>query len=271
VRLLRGEERRGKPTGLNRMREEARGEVLLLTDVRQPLERAALRKLAAHLADPRVGCATGNLVLRGDTGGGAYWRYEKLIRRAEGRFRSVVGMTGSIAAIRKVDLDPLPADIILDDVWIPMRLRLRGRRILFVEDAVAWDTAFDDDKEFGRKARTLAGNFQLFARMPALLVPFANPSWFETISHKVMRLVCPLALVGLLVAAVGGALAPGIAGVDGHAARALVAAQALFYGGALVGARGGRLCGLARTFVVLNAAVAVGLLRFLARRQRVTW
>ena len=58
---------------------------------------------------PRVGCVSGNLVLRGAAGSGAYWRYEKFIRRKEATFRSVVGMTGSIAVIRKADLPPAAA------------------------------------------------------------------------------------------------------------------------------------------------------------------
>jgi biofilm PGA synthesis N-glycosyltransferase PgaC len=33
----------------------------------------------------------------------------------------------------------------------------------------------------------------------------------------------------------------------------------------------GAIGGLARTFVVLNAAAVVGLWRFVRRRQRVTW
>jgi cellulose synthase/poly-beta-1,6-N-acetylglucosamine synthase-like glycosyltransferase len=63
VRLLRGDTRMGKPTALNRMRERATGEVLLITDARQPLDRGALRALMGLLAAPQVGCVTGNLVL----------------------------------------------------------------------------------------------------------------------------------------------------------------------------------------------------------------
>ena len=84
-----------------------------------------------------------------------------------------------------------------------MRLRLEGRLILFAEDAQAFDVAFEDDREFGRKVRTLAGNYQLFAWMPALLSPFSNPSWFETVSHKLLRLVSPWALAALVLACAG--------------------------------------------------------------------
>ena len=51
----------------------------------------------------------------------------------------------------------------------------------------------------------------------------------------------------------------------------MVYAQCLFYGLALVGARGGRIGGLARTFVLLNAAAVWGLWRFARGSQRVTW
>jgi cellulose synthase/poly-beta-1,6-N-acetylglucosamine synthase-like glycosyltransferase len=235
-----------------------RGQVLLITDARQPLAPRALRALLDLLGDLGVGCVTGNLVLEGGAGSGVYWRYENWIRRQEARFRSVVGMTGPIAAIRRTDLDLLPSDLILDDIWIPMRLRLRGRRVLFSEEAVAYDRAFDDAREFGRKVRTLAGNYQIFARMPALLSPFRNPSWFETVSHKVMRLLCPWALVALFVVSAVELTASG--GAMGW--RVLMSGQLGFYGAALLGSRAGRLAGVARTFLVMHVAAVVGLWRF---------
>ena len=269
VQLIRGPVRRGKPTALNRMAERARGEVLLLTDARQPVDPGALRAMLALLADPGVGCVTGNLRLEGAAGSGVYWRYENWIRRCEARFRSVVGMTGPLSAIRRADLAPLPSNLILDDVWIPMRLRLQGRRILFCEEALAFDKAFADEREFARKVRTLAGNYQLFALMPALLVPFVNPSWFETWSHKIMRLFCPWALALLFLAC---ALGMWFGGARGFSVLAvLLVGQVLFYAGALAGPRMGRLGTVARTFVVLNAAAVVGLWRFLAGAQKVTW
>jgi hypothetical protein len=201
-----------------------------------------------------------------------YWRYESWIRRSEARFRSMVGITGPLYAMRRADLGEVPGDVILDDMWVPMRLRRQGRTILLVEAAEAYDEAFADEREFGRKVRTLAGNYQLFAKMPGLLVPFVNPSWFETFSHKVMRLLCPWAIVALVAATAVGLAAPG--GLGGGAVwtlRALAAGQALFALMALLGARGGRLAGTARTFVVLHVAAVVGLWRFLSGSQKVTW
>jgi biofilm PGA synthesis N-glycosyltransferase PgaC len=274
VKYLRAEARAGKPAAVNRMRREARGEVLLMTDVRQPLEPGALRALVRLLSDERVACVSGNLTLPGSAGAGVYWRYENWIRASEARFRSMLGVTGPIYVIRKRDLVDLPGDIILDDMWIPMRLRLQRRRLAFCPQAVAHDQAFGDEREFGRKVRTLAGNYQLLARLPRLLVPILNPSWLEFVSHKIMRLVCPWALIVLLLGSLAAAaplhtvaFAPDLVWLM----RALALGQLFVYLLALAGPRAGRAGVVYRTFFVLNWAALVGLWRFLRGTQKVTW
>ena len=163
VRLLVGTKRSGKPTALNQMLRQATGEVLVMTDVRQPLSPGSFRALVSALGAERVGCVSGNLMLEGVTGAGFYWRYENWIRRLEAGFRGMVGVTGPVYAVRRADVEELPPDTILDDMWIPMRLRLAGKLLLFVPEAETRDAAFGDEREFSRKARTLAGNYQLFA------------------------------------------------------------------------------------------------------------
>lgn len=272
VRLIESAERRGKPTALNAMRAAATGEVFLLVDVRQKLAPGAIRALCSALADPDVGTVSGNLVLEGDTGAGFYWKYEKAIRDAESRFSSMLGATGALYAMRAADFpESIPEDVLLDDVWIPFTARLKGKKLLFEEDAVAIESAFDDDREFGRKVRTLAGNWQLFARMPALLDPASNPSFVELVSHKGLRLVGPFAMGAM---ALGTAIA--LARGEGNLAtrtllRGLAAGQVGLAALAAAGDRGGAAGRIARTFVVMNQAAAVGLGRFLRGRQRITW
>jgi hypothetical protein len=271
VHLIRGETRQGKPTALNRMREQATGEVLVITDARQPVDPDALRALLSLLAAPEVGCVTGNLVLDGTAGSGVYWRYENWIRKQESRFRSLVGITGALSALRRRDMEPLAADLVLDDMWIAMRTRLRRTRVLLAENAIARDQSFSDEREFGRKARSLAGNYQLFSRMPRVLLPLVNPSWFETVSHKIARLLCPWAMLALLVACAAGAAGLTSQGPPDGVMLYLLLAQIAFYAMAGLGARSGRIGVLARTFVVLNAAALVGLWRFVAGGQKITW
>jgi cellulose synthase/poly-beta-1,6-N-acetylglucosamine synthase-like glycosyltransferase len=272
VRLLVGAHRAGKPTALNLMRRHATGEVLVMTDVRQVLAPRSFRALVSALGAEGVGCVSGNLILEGATGAGFYWKYENWLRHAEARYRSMVGVTGPLYAVRRADVPELPPDTILDDMWIPMHLRLAGRLLIFAPEAEARDDAFGDEREFSRKARTLAGNYQLFARLPGLLIPTANPSWFETVSHKLMRLLCPWALLAIPLATAAILAAPGEQAEQvGLALRFLAAAQIVFLVAAMLGSLAGRFGTVARSIVVLNAAAVVGLWRFLSGRQPITW
>jgi poly-beta-1,6-N-acetyl-D-glucosamine synthase len=270
--LLENSTRLGKPAALNRLRRAARGNVLLMTDVRQVFAPATLRALIRPLADPSVGCVSGRLVLAGTTGAGAYWHYERFIRTSEGRIGSMVGVSGSIYALWRRDLPDLPEDLILDDMFVPLRIALSKRHVVFCEEAEAYDDALEDQQEFARKVRTLAGNYQLLAKMPSLLIP-GTRVWFHLTSHKLLRLVCPFALVVLFGTSLGIALAPRseVSLSELHFWRGLASAQIVLYALALFGRRAGRVAGLMRTFVVLNAAAMVGLWRFLRKTQAVTW
>src|ERR1019366_1247054 len=94
----------------------------------------------------------------------------------------------------------MPPGTILDDVFVPMNVARRGKRVVFQPSAIAHDQLFSaKGKEFSRKVRTLTGNYQLLRLAPWLLSP-ANPLLFRFISHKLLRLAVPLSLVLMLVA-----------------------------------------------------------------------
>ncbi|HEX4339250.1 MAG TPA: glycosyltransferase family 2 protein [Polyangiaceae bacterium] len=262
----------GKPSALNLLSRVARGDVLLMCDVRQPLSTDALRGILPPLADTDIGCVSGNLVLSGDTGAGAYWTYEKLIRGSEALLGSLVGVSGSLYAVRRREMPELPSDVLLDDMFVPLSIARAGRKsVVFSERARIFDEACDDDREFQRKVRTLAGNFQLVAMMPWLLVPRTNPMWVQLMSHKLLRLACPWALVALLLASMTLSFRTDLPTAELLLWRTLTVSQLALYGMAAAGARLGRLGALARTFTVLNAAAVAGFFRFVRNSQPVTW
>jgi cellulose synthase/poly-beta-1,6-N-acetylglucosamine synthase-like glycosyltransferase len=203
----------GKPRALNAGVAAATGDILVFADARQRFSTDALRQLVANFADAEVGGATGELVLDCETGDedstigdgvGLYWKYEKWLRRNEGLVWSTLGATGAIYALRRDLWRPLPDETLLDDVLAPMRAVLRGRRIVFEDRARAFDrTAPDAQVEARRKKRTLAGNYQILAQEPRLLLPGVNPVWLQYLSHKVGRLLVPWALVAALVSSAG--------------------------------------------------------------------
>jgi cellulose synthase/poly-beta-1,6-N-acetylglucosamine synthase-like glycosyltransferase len=262
---------RGKAAVLNDLAARARGDILVFADARQAFDAEALRALAAPFADPAVGGVGGELhLVQGDgdvgSGVGAYWRYEKAIRSAESAFGSTVGATGAIYAIRRELYEPIPPDTLLDDVLVPLRVVRRGFRVVFEPQARAFDRASDDARdEMRRKVRTIAGNFQLFAREPWLLLPWKNPVWFQTVSHKGLRLLGPMLLCGTLVTSALLASRP----VYGVA----LAAHALLATAAALGATGRRVPGFsaAFVFVLLQAATVAAFVRFARGRLGGIW
>jgi cellulose synthase/poly-beta-1,6-N-acetylglucosamine synthase-like glycosyltransferase len=202
----------GKAATLNAAVRAATGEVLVFTDAGQRFEPLAIRRLVDALAGPRVGAASGRLEIPAGKDGPSlserYWRMERWLRRSEARVHSTVGVTGAVYAMPRALWAPLPAGLILDDLFVPMRLVLAGRRIEFVDEARATDARrFDTQQEFRRKARTLTGVIQLCAWLPGVLVPVRNPVWLQFVFHKLLRLLTPYLLLLFVAGAAWGAAA----------------------------------------------------------------
>jgi cellulose synthase/poly-beta-1,6-N-acetylglucosamine synthase-like glycosyltransferase len=204
----------GKAVALNKGVHEAKGEIVVFTDARQTFAPNAIQNLCDSFSDPKVGCVSGELMFLQDGEStiqaemGAYWKYEKWIRKAESVSGSTVGATGAIYAIRKKLYRPLLPGTILDDVLTPINIAVQGYRCLFNSKAVAYDVISENiSQEWKRKVRTLAGNWQLLSLAPFLLLPSKNPLWWRFLSHKIFRLLVPLALLLLLG---GGMIAEGM-------------------------------------------------------------
>ena len=212
VVVVAGETSGGKAAGLNAAVQAASGDVLVFSDVQQRFAPDAIRVLVARLhSDARLGAVGGALQLPGDRADAAgrspvewYWFLERLLRAAEARVHSAVGVSGSIYAMRRRDWQPMPDQLILDDLWLPMRLVLANRRVGYEPDAKAWDArSTTAAQEKVRKVRTLTGNFQLMAWLPGLLIPIRNPIWLQFISHKVSRLLTPWLVIAMVIGGIG--------------------------------------------------------------------
>lgn len=265
---------RGKAAALDDALARVQTEFVVFADARQRFAPGALKRLMAPFADARVGAVTGELVLL-DSGAlqpariGLYWRMEKFLREREARLGWLHGVSGAVYALRRALFVPLPAGTILDDMWTPLNVAAQRKQVWMARDAIAFDTISKDDaEEFRRKLRTLAGNWQLIARMPQLLLPWRNPVWFAWVSHKFLRLIAPWAL---LAAWIGSAVAPGVA------YRALFVLQTLGYLGAafaIVAPKAAArvpLLPVAGTFVLLNLAALLALPACVALDPRGLW
>jgi cellulose synthase/poly-beta-1,6-N-acetylglucosamine synthase-like glycosyltransferase len=230
VQVVPGDAPGGKAAALNAGVRVATGEVLIFADTHQRFDVNAIPRLVAALEDPRTGAVSGRLVLPLGTAKRSlierYWALEWRLRRSEARIHSAVGVSGAIYAVRRSLWQPLPTGLILDDLYLPMRLLMLGYRIGFADDALAWEVRHSAiAHEYRRKVRTLTGNLQLCAWLPAVLLPVRNPIWIQFVCHKLLRLLTPYAL---LAVAVWSALASWLALDTNARATALGVAVLLF-------------------------------------------
>lgn len=267
--------RAGKTTVLNRCIPAARGDIVVLSDANTMIDPDAVRKLVSHFDNPEVGAVCGKLRLfnptKKDYEESAYWSYESLIKLYEGRRGAVVGANGGLYAIRRTLFTQLPPSTIVDDFVIPLRILEKGYKVVYEEGAVAHEETTEDyGKEFGRRARIAAGNFQSLRMVPGLLLPTAGFPAFAFWSHKLLRWFAP--------ALMGTALVANLFLLDSVFYRFTLLAQGLFYALAYLGKVGAlkrgtakRVASVAYYFVTMNLAIVVGFWRFLRNSQRAAW
>ncbi|HZZ77495.1 MAG TPA: glycosyltransferase [Gemmataceae bacterium] len=273
VRVIEMPTKSGKAAALNAAAALAQHEFLVFADARQRWADDAMARLIENFADPTIGAVSGDLMLESApgvlAGVGLYWRFEKWLRKQESRLGSQVGVTGAISAVRRNLFVSIPPGTLLDDVYWPMHVVLQGHRVIHDERAKAYDRLPDKPKdEFRRKVRTLAGNFQLLTLLPvSALLPWSNRVWWQWISHKLMRLIVPWALLGMFVSSF-------LLREDIYTIFFWV--QTAVYGIALLGVipalgRTLRLLGAAGSFLVLNAAAWVAFWVWITGRAGTSW
>jgi cellulose synthase/poly-beta-1,6-N-acetylglucosamine synthase-like glycosyltransferase len=279
VRCLVQPVRAGKEAAMQFAAREARGDVLLFTDANARLNMGALRAMTRWFADPDVGCVAGEKRVVTATssgkqsGEGAYWRYESMLKRLDSQVGSTMGGTGELIAIRADLMSVREADNIIEDFVLSMRVVEAGYRVVYEPSAIAEEEEpAQIENQFERRARIAAGGFQAMMRLAPLLDPRRGTVWWQYVSHRVLRWALVPFLLPLVVI-INGVLARGR-----PLYQATFAAQVAFYAAAAVGwwRRDDKVGKLPCFyfpfyFCAANAAAIVGCARLLSKRQTVLW
>src|SRR5262249_61765685 len=98
VRTFVSHERRGKATVLNDLMRHVTEPITIFSDANVVFEPGAVRILVRALRDAAVGAVCGELVLLGaggtDNQDSAYWRMERFLMTADGRWGALFGANG---------------------------------------------------------------------------------------------------------------------------------------------------------------------------------
>jgi poly-beta-1,6-N-acetyl-D-glucosamine synthase len=267
--------RSGKTATLNRAVPMARGEIVLLTDANALLTSDTASLLVSHFRDPIIGCVTGERVClptqgTATKGEGLYWRYEAWIKNSESLLGSCLGSHGQVMAIRKSLFREIP--VIGDDFYIPMRMLITEKvQIRFEPRAKGLiPSAANLRLELERKIRSHVSLLRDLPYLRAGLNPFKSEIWWQFLSHHVLRLLVPFAMVTALLFAISLWKTSGLY-------RAMAVAQCVFYAAAAVGALlqaiGIRpaVVYIPFYFVFANAAVFLAWVRWARRRHQYAW
>jgi cellulose synthase/poly-beta-1,6-N-acetylglucosamine synthase-like glycosyltransferase len=259
--------------------EQARGEIVVLTDAETRFQDGCLPALVAPFASNAVGCVTGILRwhydARSDTAQheGAYWRYEQIVRGWESRAGWLSAGTGALLAARRSLYRPAPAHASLDQM-LPLYSRASGAAVLVAADAVGIDRGTASvGEQLRSRTRIATQGIEANLRMSLHIRPWRMPGTFLAIwSHKLLRWATPFLAVFAAVA--------GVALYSADASRLyLLPAAALVFGllvaliGYLASRAGWRipLVGLPMTIAAVNLAFAIGWLNVILRRRVRAW
>lgn len=269
----------GKTACLNRTVPLAAGSIVAFSDANSTYERGALRALVRPFQDDTVGFVTGwtrygsgeERAAGNSPGIGIYSMLELITKKLESRLGSCIGADGAIFAIRKALYRPLAAHDI-NDLVIPLAINQQGYRGVLQPEAVCFEKDAGSPKgEFRRQVRITSRTIRALMNYRQLLNPFRfGLLAFEIFSHKVCKFLVPLFLLALLVANL--LLAEG-----GGFYLATLISQGVFYAGAggaaFLSSAGlpARLAETARTFVVVNAAIAVAWVKYFQGETFTTW
>lgn len=174
--------RQGKPTAVNLGVAQATAEVVVITDancdieppdwpaiVRCELETAGL--VSAHKVE-----------LRGRES--FFWKYERFVKEQQGG--ESLGVVGEFIALRRADFRTIPADEIVDDLWLALEIASHGHRVRISDHIRTVEEPARQRDQWERRVRIAEG--MLGQHLPRLgrYLSFASGRRFAV--HKLFRL-----------------------------------------------------------------------------------
>lgn len=194
--VLKDFDRIGKTECLNRVVQEASGEIVLFTDANSMFPPDLLRNLSGSFCDPDVGLVTGWTKYIKAGGGeevtGIYAKLEKMTKYWESLVSSCVGADGAVFAIRKTLYRPLgSADI--NDFIIPLNVVGQKKRVVLDPSIFCREEATDSEAgAYRRQVRITTRTLWAIRRNLGFLNVLKYGSFsFFLLSHKVLRLAVP--------------------------------------------------------------------------------
>ena len=274
VCLIEVTDRKGKENAQLQAIRQAKGEILIFSDVSTSIEKNALNRIAQVFSNPSIGAVSSEdrfITTDGEIAGeGAYVKYEMWLRNLESKANSLVGLSGSFFACRASICNDWNINIPSDFNTAINSVKNGLIAITDPELLGYYPNIKDETKEFDRKVRTiLRGMAALFSNRSVFNPAKFGFFSFQIFSHKLMRWLVPWFMLLFLLS--------NIILLDQHSMYALFfLGQAVFYLLAYSGhlsptLRNSKIIKIIYFFVQANLATAWAMLMFLTGKRITQW
>ena len=204
VHLIVSKDRRGKTHCENLALNNIKDDLIVFTDASVILDSDCLLYLVRHFKDNKIGCvSTVDRSIHSDSNKGEnlYVRYEMSIRSLESKIDSLVGLSGSCYAVRKIICTKLP-DYLTRDFALPLIAREQGFISIDEPKAICHVKPTENrTNEFKRKVRTFTNGISTLFYKKELLNIFKYGKFsFLLFSHKLFRWLLPFFFIGIFIA-----------------------------------------------------------------------
>jgi biofilm PGA synthesis N-glycosyltransferase PgaC len=202
IRVLYEPQRRGKTAAINRAVEASKGEILLFSDSNTVYSEGVIEALMKNFHDPTVGGVSGRKIILQDAmrvanqGETAFWSYESSLKNWESLAGSIVTADGEIFSVRRSLFEPIPPNVVHDDMYLTLAIIKKGYRVVYENDATSGEHASKHLlDEFHLKVRYASAGYQIVSFFRAMLIPPRTLFAFEFLSHKLCRWLAPVFIV----------------------------------------------------------------------------
>lgn len=274
VRLVRATERLGKENAQLTAIKQARGDVLVFSDVATQIPEDALVKLERYFTDISIGAVSSEdrfISKDGSVAGeGAYVKYEMWLRKQESQLAGLVGLSGSFFAARKEICQEWDIHS-PSDFNTALNAKKAGLRAVSAPDVLGfYQDLQDPTKEYQRKIRTvIRGMTGLSRHKEVMNIQRHGLFAVQVISHKLMRWLAPWFFIALFVVSA-------LVAHEGFIYSLAYIGQIIFYGAALAAQFLPNLreigpIKLIYFFVQVNVALLDAAAKFLSGQRMTTW
>ena len=267
---------RGKAEMQNEIIPALSQEIVIFSDATSAWPKDAVRSIVRNFADPEVGCVAVDLCFVSEHDGivekgqGAYWKYERFLRRYGALVKTNIVASGTTYAIRRPLFRPIRSDI-GEDLSNPLQIAMRGRRVVFDPQVVVEERSSSTHaSEVRMRKRIAVRNVTGLASYVRFLNPRYGFAAYQLLVHKYLRVFC---WIPMLVALLTNLLLRDVTPYGWFLAiqGAVYLLALLGYVRARMGIRGSRITDLPYYFVLLNYACMMGLLQYARGVRRPTW